>query len=387
MKLANIEIDNRIDVALNKSFKSDDNSGIMTFGENNDYPQIIEKLILSSKTGKASRGIFAKFIAGSGFENEQIGSVIVGKNEKGQDIILDDIRRKLALSIATYGGGYIHANMTIEGIVTDTKIVSFKDCRFTQVDDIGNTGKVAVYNNWTKEYSKKIDKNKITYYNHFNTNRSVLLDNIEKAGGIDNFKGQIYSFASDDEYLYPLSPFDSVYLDCDSEYQIQLFKNREIRNGFSDKIILLVSEPDDEIEQDVIENKVKGLMGADGEKIIMFYTSFDDETGDIDKDGAFKLEKITTNINDKLFVEWEKSLSNSIRKAAKALPAVLIDYEQGQLSQASGEMIKQAVNYYNALISHEREVLESAIKDVYSNFKNDLLSDNINWNIKPLQLT
>ena len=36
----------------------------------------------------------------------------------------------------------------------------------------------------------------------------------------------------DPEYLYPLSMIDSVYLDCDTEAQISIFRNTEIRNGF-----------------------------------------------------------------------------------------------------------------------------------------------------------
>lgn len=387
MKIANKNIEDRIKVTLDKSFRTSETGGIMLYGENNDYPQVVEKIILSSQTGKATRNVYSKFIAGDGFENEEIGSVVVGKDGRGKDITLDIIRSKLAKSLATFNGGYVHANMNIDGIISDTRVVPFKNCRLSKVDDLGNSGKIAVYDNWDSNIDwKKFSKKDVVQYNHFSTNIDVIRDNINKAGGITEFKGQIYSIENDSEYIYPLSPFDVVYLDCDTENQIQLFKNREIRNGFSDKVILMLDDTDDEKEYEENTAKVQNWMGADGDKLILMYTQFDPESGELAKDSSFKIETLETNINDKLFIEWEKSLSNNIRKAAKALPAVLIDYEQGQLSQASGEMIMQAVSYYNSLIRDDRELLEDSLEEIYKNFNSEILRNNTNWKIKPIKL-
>ena len=181
-----------------------------------------------------------------------------------------------------------------------------------------------------------------------------------------------------------MSQFDSVYLDLDTEYQIQLFKNREIRNGFSDKVAMNINVlADEETKKETIDECHKWI-GPDGDKLIIFENEFD-ENGLVSEKN-FKLDKISTNINDKLFDGWEKSLPNNIRKSIFALPAVLIDYEQGQLSQASGEMVKQAVNYYNSITDGTRQAVSESFKEIFVNSNNEILSKNIDWTIKPIEI-
>ena len=104
-------------------------------------------------------------------------------------------------------------------------------------------------------------------------------------------------------------------------------------------------------------------MGAEGDKLLLFTAEFD-ENGQV-KGNNFKVEKITTNINAELFNNIEISLSNNIRKAANGLPAVLIDYQQGTLSQASGEMLAGAVDTYNAYTRDLRNHVSKVLADIF----------------------
>lgn len=386
MKLLNAEIEKRLTVKLDKSIRDDDVTGIMNFGEKNDYPQIIEKLIFGSQTGKAAAGILAKFIAGDGFVNEAIGKEIVGKDNKGKPITLDNIRRQVADSLAKFNGVYIHCNENLEGVVGNTKVIPFKYCRLSREDANGYCAKIAVHPNWTKETDaqKAFSKSDITWFTHFNLDPSVILAAAKEVGK-KNWKGQVYSLFLDDTYLYPLSPFDSVYMDMDTEFQMQLFKNRQIRNGFTDKLIINITPSEDDVEKEKTIKKIQSYMGPDGDNVLIFESEFD-ENGDLKKDGSFKTEKVATTINDKLFEGWEKSIPNNIRKAAKGLPAVLIDYEMGTLGAASGEMIKQAVEYYNAITSSLRETMSEIMKDIYSHHQSDVLKANTEWSIKDVTL-
>jgi hypothetical protein len=382
MKLLNKEIEPRLHAKLDKSIRDDKVSGIMRFGENNDYPQVIEKLIMGSQTGKAVAGILAKFIAGDGFTNEAIGKEIVGKDKKGKPINLDFIRRQIAESASKFNGGMIHCAINLEGKIASTKVLPFKYGRLSREDDQGFCAKIAIHPNWSKETDLKVFKlNEITWFTHFNMSEDVLIPALKDG----NFKGQIYSFCFDDTYLYPLSPLDSVYLDMDTEYQIQLFKNREIRNGFSDKVIFNIAPSEDSKEQETTVRKIRDWMGPDGDKALVFESEFD-ENGDLKKDGSFKTQELKTNINDKLFEGWEKSLANNIRKAAKGMPAILIDYEMGTLGAASGEMITQATEYYNVLTAPLREAMSEIFKDIYTHFTNDRLSSNLDWTLKEVSL-
>lgn len=382
MRLVNTEIDNRILVELDKSVKTDDIKGIMKFGKNNDYPQIIEKLILGSQTAKACVNIYSKFIEGGGFVNEDIGKIKIGKDLIGKAVTLDDIRRQIANSIAKFNGVFIHCNQNLDRQVGNTSIIPFKYCRLSKKDDNEYCAKIAVHENWSKEKElKKFDKNQIAWFHHFNMIPEVFFANAQET----NFKGQIYSYFVDKSYLYPLSPFDSVYLDMDTEYQVQLFKNREIRNGFSDKIIMNIDPAKDDQDRDEKKAKILSWMGADSEKALIFESEFD-EQGNLADAASWKLEKLSTNINDKLFDAWEKSLANNIRKAIHALPAVLIDYEQGKLSNTSGEAIVEAVRYYNALTKSLRDTMSEIIKDIYSHHENKILRSNTIWDLKDVSL-
>lgn len=384
MKFVNLDIEKRVVVQLDKSIKDNTSSGIMTYGKDNDYPQIIEKLIYGSQTAKAASQVYASFIAGSGFENPEIGKIVVGKDIRGKDITLDIVRTKIAESLAKFHGVYIHCNQNLNNEVGNTTVLAFKDYRFSRVDDTGYCSKIAYHKNWSKEKELgTFKKNEISFFNTFNIN--AIQSNAAAAGGMENYKGQIYFYFIDDTYIYPTSPFDSVYLDMDTEYQIQLFKNREIRNGFTDKVIINISTSKEETEREEKIKEIRGMQGADGSKTIVFESEFD-ENGNLLKDGSFKIDTIKTNINDKLFENWEQSIPNNIRKAARNMPAVLIDFQMNGLSTMSGESIIQAANIYNAYTRTVRESVSTIIKDIYSYHTNLILKNNTNWKIADLKI-
>ena len=77
MKLAKSEVPKRVSVKVSRNIRQHEGvNGIMFFGEKNDYPQVIENIILSSVTAKATAGIYAKFLAGKGFTQEMNAAVV-----------------------------------------------------------------------------------------------------------------------------------------------------------------------------------------------------------------------------------------------------------------------------------------------------------------------
>lgn len=387
MRVSHKDTDDRARVYLNKAMKTDDNlGGIMSFGDDNLYPQTIERITASSPTASACAGILANFLTGSGFETELINGVVVGKDERGKSITLHQLLRQAAMSVAKFRGFYVHVNRNLSNQVGNARIIPFKFCRFGKVDDLGFCSKVGVYDNWDKRKDEVFDKNKVQYFDLFTTNEDALFLQIKKAGGVDKYKGQIYLQFIDPDYIYPLSSIDSVYLDCDTESQVQIFKNSEIRNGFQSTTLIRCADPGEgtEAEKAIIE-KINKMKGAAGDRITLLFDDIDDN-GEIRQSGAFKVDTIGTTINDKLFENWEASLSNNIRKAFNGLPAVLIDYEQGKLSGTSGEAIQQATAYYNAVTTDMRNVLSQSFAEIFKLSENQTLATNTNWNIKPLSL-
>ncbi|HPF94185.1 MAG TPA: hypothetical protein PLV65_09610, partial [Tenuifilaceae bacterium] len=288
MRLAAKQVEQRLRVKLNKSIvsKGDNVTGIMTFGENNDYPQTIERLINGSKTAKAISRIYARFLTGFGFENEAINDVVVGKDSRGKNVTLKRLLRNVAISRAYHAGSYIHCSPTLERKIAAVKLVPFKYCRFNKIDDTGYASKIGVYSNWDKNPDQKYNIKNITFFPIFNLNENVFKSQIANTKGdtieqkIKNYKGQIYFDFVDDQFLYPLSPFDPVYLDCDTEQQVSMFKNNMTRNGMLKKTVLRLAEPSNDEEARELEEEIERWMGTDGASTVTLYDELDNETGE-----------------------------------------------------------------------------------------------------------
>ena len=137
MKLAKSEVPKRVSVKVNRNIRKHEGvNGIMLFGEKNDYPQVIENIILSSVTAKATVGICAKFLAGKGFTQE-MNEAVVGIDQFGADITLFDLLCDACYDLAKFNGAYIHSNLNLDFEVVNAKSMPFKYGRIAAVDESG----------------------------------------------------------------------------------------------------------------------------------------------------------------------------------------------------------------------------------------------------------
>lgn len=396
MKLALKDISKRASIKIDKSITVKDLKGVnvrgyMKFGSNNDYPQIMERLINNSMTAKSVSKIYSKFLAGNGF-NEAVNNVVIGTDSKGKPITVIKLLRQCCTYISKHYGCFIHVNITLDGKVKNVRPIPFKNCRFASGDDNGYHAFVGVYENWEKDSDKVdtkgrvFDKTKIRWYNIFNLNPEVYTKQIASAGDVNNFKGQVYFHFLDDDFLYPLSPFDPVALDCDTEYQVEVYMNNQTRNGMTKKTVMRMVEPQNKEDEEALQEEVKAWQGTDGNNTLVLYDEVDPTTGELKTSGAFKVDQIDSNIDDEMFSEWGKKLTNNIRKAVNALPAILIDYEESKLGTTSGEAIIQATKFYNAMTLDDRKSISEMFRELLSKFDDPILSANQDWEIKELEL-
>lgn len=378
MRLLNKDVPERAEIELNKRVKID--GGAMTFGKADDYSVVIERVVAASVTATSTANMYAKFLTGMGFEEPGVNDLIIGVDYRGKQVKMLDLLRGASDSVSINNGCYIHTPMNGEGKIKNPSLQPFKDLRFSKVDDVGYTNSLLLNRKFGRKGFKAAES---ISYPVFNNSQEVVLSQIEKAGGIDSFKGQMYFQFWDNRYLYPLSPFDPVYLDADTEWQMSMFKNRELRNGFALKYILRVGEFENEDNERDFVKTITDMEGADGSRITILQDQYDEETGEIKANGAFRLEKIDTSIDDKLFENWQNALSNSIRKASR-MPSILIDYESGALSGTSGEAIKQAAHFYNKMIEDDRALMSRMFAEIFKHHENEQIANVTNWAIKPL---
>ena len=359
MRISSSALDQKLYTQASRFFSDSKNRGIITYGSDNAYPENFETLILSSQTAKACWRIMTNFIAGQRFTDETIGEIIVGVDNNYNKITLDRLRYMIASSLAMYNGVYVHTNKNILNEVANVQVVPFKNARLAVPDSFGYSGKVAVSNNWASR-----NKNAVKWFNNFSLNDEVTKSEIESAGGLENFGGQIYHYFADNHYSYPLSVFDTVEFEMNTEQLVQVYKNREIANGFNSKTIIYVPRANSDEEYQAIEEDIHSFMGEDGAKELIVECDYDANANLITN--GYKFETLKSNIDPDMFSEqYQKSLTNNIRKAANGMPAVLIDYDNEGLGQVSGESLQQAYKFYNAMTSDYRDSLVDILSTVF----------------------
>ena len=155
MRVVSVDVDKRLKIELNRSIKKGNQKGIMSYGEENNYPQIIEQLVLGSVTAKSVRDIYAKFLIGEGFEDEALNLMVIGVDSRGKNVTMYDLLVRCANDASMNNGFYIHCNRKLTGKVTTSRVVPFKNCRFANTDTQGYTAKIAHSDKWNERDFKK----------------------------------------------------------------------------------------------------------------------------------------------------------------------------------------------------------------------------------------
>ena len=359
--------------------------GIEKYDQDNAYPSRMERIINQSISAKSAAKMLARFLVGKGFKDQNLNNLIVGKDRYQRDISAFRLLKHIATSIAYYAGYYVRAQFDANMNTTGFAVEDFKNCRFGLKDSQDYSGHIVIYNNWDKSKGVKMDKKKFIKVPVWNMNEKVIKSQIEKAGGITKYKGQIYFNFFDEYYIYPLSPIDPVQYDADTENQISKFKNGELRRGFFMKYMIHHTNFESERAAREFKEKIEKMIGGGHQLSAMVLEGTFDAEGKLMKGENIAVEKIEQNINDKIFETYESSCINNIRKAFNAIPQILIDYEDGKLGTTSGEALYQASNFYNQQTDELRISINESFRELFARWK-DADKRAANWEIEPLIL-
>jgi len=343
--------------------------GIIKNGADNAYAERIERYINNSVTAKTASNVMASYIGGKGFGDNN--SIVVGK--KGTTLL--KFSQKVAKNIAKQRGVFIHVNYNMNYNFDSFDVLPYTHCRLGKKDDNKYNGKIGVSDKFT---SDKIKESDIVFINVFNPNKDVINSQVEKAGGWDNYKGQILYVNLDDEYNYALSTIDAVQYDCDSEGQASLFKNKSLRKGFFGKTLIITKPLSGNIEdydtkeeyylarserQD-FKDTIDNFIGAENVGGALHF-ELENESDDIQN--AIKFENISSDIDDKLFEYTETSVFKNILTAFNSMPDGMVRSAESMFGN-SGESLKEMQRIYQNNTSQERMELEQVIQRLMRNF-------------------
>lgn len=366
-----------IDSALIKTIfrkiaKFDKKKGIHENGDGNNYPETVEAMIQNSVTASQAANICASYIAGKAFPEHN--DVLV---HKGEQISLLRFTQDIADSFAQQNGVYIHVNYNLNYEISDMKVLPFSDCRVGRKDSNRYAGKILVCEDW----SDKKARNNVQIVDVYNPNKKVIQAQIDEAGSIEKYNGQILFFHFG-KYTYPLSKLHPCIEDADSERQVSVYKNKSLRKGFFGKM-LVVTKPlvekhlDTESEdykkqlndRKAFRDTIQEFIGAENVDGVMHF-EMEFETDKLEDSILFK--QIESNIDDKLFAHTETSVSDNIRMCFNNVPAQLIRAKEGALFGASGDAIQAMKEFYQEQTSDERLHLEQIVNRLMKHHVNKL---------------
>jgi hypothetical protein len=371
------QIERRILVRPNQTY------GILNYDLDNAYPQRMLELVAASPTAKDCWNKRAKFIAGNGFEEKDLGKQII--NSKG--LTLAKLLKALANDKALFTGFGIHVNYNANFKIASVNYIKFEDIRMGDTDCSDTADKYALYSDWGRKTWKNIMRSKITFLDKYNPDPAVIEQQVTDAGGWEHYKGQLFYFNPEVDD-YSLIEADSVWEDFETEAGIKIFNNREVTTGFLPSTMLFMqarreeadnSRPDtDEYTGVNIPSQLEKDLGAfqgakSAQKIIVI--EYEDENSKPE----FKAYPIQNN--DKLFETTERSVEARIIKGF-SIPKELINSEKSS-GLSNGSEKKEAIIEFNDNTAPDRLELSETFAELFSHFYIDV-NPGGNWNIIPV---
>lgn len=363
--------------------------GIQAYGEDNLYPQTLKNIISASSTGSECADRFADFIEGNGFREVLFSEYVV--NRKGDTA--DDIHALVCRDIADYGGLSLHVNYNVFGEIVELQHIPFENCRLMEEDDNGYVSKIAIHPDWSGQKTRKgekikVSKENIDYIDVFNPIKSVVLAQIEAAGGIEYYKGQVLWVSMAGKQTYPTGKGDRVATEMSTDEGLSNVKYRNVRNNFL-PAGMVITRKGSSISYDEEGNEIKYETQSED-------SGFSDTIltlqGDVNANKILEVEieseeeepkfiPITTQNYDKEFTVTDASVVERIYSAYGQEPWYCIRI--GKVG-FSGDILEDAFEYYNSIVSKQQRLIERTFDRIFKCW-HEIANPSNDYSVEPLK--
>ena len=337
---------------------------ILKNGINNLYPNEIEGAINNSAVATQCANTYQTFLAGSGFDVEDIN---LGYND--WDIYTcNDFLSDVCHSISRHGGVFIH--VTYDGNLVKRKfeVLPYQNCRIGKVDDQGYVSNIVYrpkgwsrrnyYNGFTQNTS-----NKKEVYLPYDPRPQILEEQIAQAGSIEEFNGQVLYYKIEKKYPYSRSLLDSALHSSLVDFNLGLYYFNLTRGGFQDIKLLRHARFKSENALNKFKREVRDMVGVKNANSVLLVQ--DKFTAD-SPNGSFRVEDLGSSVDASKYEHLEQVLSSKLRRAFLNIPHQLIEQTPGKLASTS-ELI-EAIAIYNASTASHRTKIERVIRALFDNF-------------------
>lgn len=362
--------------------------GIQSYGKDNLYPQVLRNIIAASSTGSECVERFANFIEGNGFRAELFSEYVV--NRRGDTA--DDIHALVCKDVADYDGMALHVNYNVLGDIVELHHIPFENCRLMEEDANGYMAKIAIHPDWTGKKTRKgkaiqVKKENIDYIDVFNPRKEVVLAQIEAAGGIEYYKGQVLWVSGAGRNVYPISRADRVVTEMSTDEGLANVKYRNVRCNFLPSG-MVITKKGSSVQFDEDGNQVKPGKEED--------EGFSDTLKQLQGDSnAGKLLEVTLN-SDEDAPQFVRMASNNYDKEFSVTDASVVERIYSAFGQEpwycirvgkvgfSGDILEDAFEYYNSIVNKQQRMIERAFSKIFEHWY-EVANPSNDFSVQPLK--
>lgn len=331
--------------------------GIQTYGDTNDFPQTVSEIVQASKTGNACLSIYNDFVYGHGFKDPGIYKLRV--NKEGEK--LDKILRMVCKDFTLWHGFAIHVNYNMNFRVSSIHHIPFESLRLAKADDDGFIGRTAYHPDWghRDKTRSRWSPSDIEWFHLFNPDPGVILNQVEGAGGWDNYNGQILYFSGDSEGSpsYPVPIFIAEMTDMRTEEALANVAGRNACSNFLSAGILvdIKDETQDQSQVNETQKELNKFQGDENTSQLWYIQCKS-------KDEVPQFIRFSGENYDKAFEVTQRVIPENIGQAFKQ-PPILRAVDVG--ANFGADLMTNAYKYYNSVTVRERQQLEETFISIF----------------------
>ena len=327
---------------------------ILANGIDNLYPQLVEQAVNGSGQAFGCVSTLAEYIEGKGFKDTTFYKAVVNNDGDTMDFIL----KQIAKDMAYYGTRCYLLKYNVFGEVNQVYHIH---AEYVRKGIKEHQGQYAVYDDWAKERSKQIKKDDIRWYDAYDPDK--VLEQMEKAGGVTKYKGQILYISAEGKDAYGLAPIDPEIESAISDAQIKTSHFWNLATGFMNNSIIVASKIMEQDEADEMTQALTEFQGAENTSKTMFMPGTDPE--------SIKVIPLDSASQNNKFTETEASVRERIRKVFKTPPILLGDDTASGFAD-QGNFLLQCKTYYNEITDVHRRAVEEDMTTIFSNYAYDI---------------
>jgi hypothetical protein len=307
---------------------------ILSYGEDNLYPQRAKLAALESPLVKSAVYLLADFMEGDGFTSPGTEAL----NSLGH--LDSDLLRLASQDLALFNGFAFLVKLNGAGEKEGYYSIPFEQVRFEKPAKVNDPIKgVYLCADWSQEGINGIE-----------AERYPLIMPGEDLNALNSPRGAVFYYTGLRQ-VYPLSKIDAVFDTAQANTETQIFQLSNIRNGFhSATIFKHFGEFESKKEENDYKEQLQELIGAENANST-FIIELDEDLRD-----AQLFEQLPANNNDTLFDSTIRNITSTILQHFNVPPSLMGVFSEGAVF--TQDNILEDFKYMNLRTQNERRILE-----------------------------